>query len=271
MSAIAVAVVGGVALTAASAGLSMANSGSKPSVPNAPSVDLAAEQRKAIAANTANLPAAEVLTGQANLFSQQQITQMMNSVTPGFSGASNLAMGNITSMLKGQLPASVSSSVMRGSAAKGLSLGVGGSGMGRDLVARDLGLTDLQMTQAALTSLESWTSNMAKLYEPGMSNVGSMFITPKDMYQASATNAQNQFSQQWMQNQVDAMPDPTMTALAKGLGGLGSGLTGGLGGIKALNLGSSTTAANNGAGAGFYNLLDKKNSAGSNWTPTWVG
>jgi len=204
--------------------------GSKPTVPNLPVLDLGTEQQKAIGANKAALPGAEALVGQANLFSQDQITQMLKSVIPGFSGMTATATSNIASMLKGEIPEDVSQAAMRADAAKSLGGGYAGSGMHGDLVARDLGLTSLQLTQQGLTSAESWMSGMAKLYEPGMMNVSSMFITPQQQAAFDTEQTQAQFQRSWMQSQISALPDPVMRGMFDSINNLVFGAMGMMGG-----------------------------------------
>ena len=250
MSFIAVGIGVGAAATVASAAVSMSNAGNKPSVPNAPTVDLAAQQQQAIASNQASLPQAEALTGQANLFNQQQITQMLNSVIPNYSGISQSSSANIEAMLKGQIPNADVQSQELGSVAKSFSGGFGGSGMQGNLVARDLGISQLNLSQQGLNSAQSWISSMAKMYEPGMGNVQSMFITPQQQAAQANQNANNTFQQQWMSNQISAMPNPQMTALSGLLGGVGSSMTGGLGGLG---------AAAGGAGGGLNSNLMNNN------------
>jgi hypothetical protein len=180
--------------------------GRKPSVPDLTKLDLGQEAGKSIAANQANLPAAQNLVNQANLFSRDQITQMLQSTIPGYQGMADQSSKLIASELAGKIPDDVSGAVQDSAAARSLGSGTAGSGFSKNLVARDLGLTSLDLTQRGLSSMESWMKTQASLYEPAMINVGSMFISPAQ--QAGFDNEQNlqQFQQQWMTNQISAMP-----------------------------------------------------------------
>lgn len=152
--------------------------GSKAHVPYLQQLDLGTEQGKAISSNQANLPAAENLVSQANIFSTNQINQMLQSVIPGYSGIVSGASGNIQSMLKGEVPTDVAQQIQNSAAARAIGGGYGGSGAHANLVARDLGLTSLDLTQKGISSAQSWISSMASHYEPSMMNVKDMFITP---------------------------------------------------------------------------------------------
>ena len=182
--------------------------GSKPVVPNIPVVSLPTMQQQAIAANQAALPGAKSLASSANLFNIDQINKMLQQSIPGYGDITGNVAKNIQSLTAGQIPGDVQDAVTRGAAGRALSGGYGGTEAGNNLVARDLGLTSLELTQQGLSSAQSWMKTMDSLYAPGMMNLTSMFITPEQQYQATNQQNQQQFQQQWMQNQIDAMPAP---------------------------------------------------------------
>ena len=219
----------GIASNLAGSIIDMINAPSKPTVPALEKLNLGTEAGKAISANQANLPAAEKLAGQANLFSQQQITDMLNRSIPGYSAMTGTASKNIASELKGEIPQDVQDAIQNSSAAKALGGGFGGSGMHGNLVARDLGLTSLSLTQQGLNSFQSWQKTAASMYEPSMMNVQSMFISPEQMYQADNQQNLQQAGQQWLTNQIDAMPDPQLSAISSGLKSFGSSMMAGSG------------------------------------------
>jgi hypothetical protein len=187
--------------------------GTKPIVPKMPTLDLGAEQQKAIGDNTAALPGMERLVGKANQFSRDEITRMLESTIPGYSKMVSSATGTIASEMAGQIPGDVSAAVQDSAAAKALGGGYAGSGAHGDLVARDLGLTSLDLTQKGLSSFEDWTKMSASLYEPSQINVSSMFITPQQTAAFDEQQNENQFQQQWMTNQIRAEPDPTTVGI----------------------------------------------------------
>jgi len=222
--------------------------GEKPSVPKWTSLDLGKEQGKSIANNQANLPAAEALTSSANLFSEQQMNQMLSAVGINVPGMGAEAGANIESMLKGEIPADVSGAVTRSAAAKALGGGYAGSGAAGDLVARDLGLTSLELTQQGLSSLEGWMGAVDKIYAPGMINAASMFISPAQEATFDTQERNMSWEDKWLQAQVHAMPDPrvqgTWDMASSFLGGLSGGL-----------LNTSGSDGGGGGGGGIGGLL----------------
>lgn len=187
--------------------------GSKPSVPTLPSLNLPAEQQKALAANIAAIPGAEEIAGKVDLFNQQQIDQMMERVIPNYKAITGQVSENIGALTRGEIPTDVSEAVQRSDAARAIGGGFAGSEAQKNLVARDLGLTSLDLTQRGMASAESWMRNAAAIYEPGMFNVTSMFISPAQQAQFDVSEREAQFQRQWMQNQINAMPDPTVRGL----------------------------------------------------------
>ena len=187
--------------------------GSKPSVPTLPSLNLPAEQQKALAANIQALPGAEQIAGQVDLFNQQQIDQMLENVIPNYKAITGQVSQNIAALTAGQIPSDVSAAVQQSAASRAVGGGFAGSEAQRNLVARDLGLTSLDLTQRGLASAESWMRTASSIYEPGMFNVSSMFITPAQQASFDVEERNAQFQRQWMQSQISAMPDPTLRGL----------------------------------------------------------
>ena len=217
--------------------------GSVPSLPPWQGLDLGTEQNKAIDNNRAVLPKAEGLVSSANLFSQQQVDQMLQGAIPGFSSMKTSASNDINSMLKGEIPKDVSAQVQNSAAARALGGGFGGSGMHGDLVARDLGLTSLNLTQQGLSSAESWMRTMNSLYAPSQINLSSMFITPEQQAGFDVNERNMAFEHQWLGNQLQAMPDPVWAGVHEDVMGLIKSFLGGGGG-------SALGGMMNGGGAG---------------------
>lgn len=196
-------------------------------MPQLARTSLPQQQQAAISANLAAMPGAKDLVGQANIFSRDQINQMLSSVIPDFQGITATASSNIASMLRGEVPSDVSTAVQNSAAARALGGGYAGSGMGRNLVARDLGLTSLDLTQRGLSSAQSWMTTMNSIYQPSMMNLASMFISPEQMY--ATENEQNiqQFQRQWMQEQINSMPDPVTRGIQDSIAEVGMAFLGG--------------------------------------------
>jgi hypothetical protein len=187
--------------------------GSKPVVPDLPSLSLPVEQQKALAANLAAIPQAEQIAGRVNLFNQQQLDQMLENVIPNYKALTTDISQNISQMAAGQVPTDVQGQIQRSAAARALGGGYAGTEAQKNLVARDLGLTSLDLTQKGLASAESWMRTASSIYEPGMFNVTSMFVSPAQQAGFDVAERQSQFQRQWMQNQISAMPDPTAVGI----------------------------------------------------------
>lgn len=240
--------------------------GSRPVVPTLTPLDLQTEQGAAIRGNQAALPGAESLVGSANRFNIDQINSMLENVMPGFQGMASTASGDISSMLKGEIPADVSAAVQNSAAARSLGTGTAGSGMGRDLVARDLGLTSLDLTNKGITSMEGWMKTAASIYEPNMLNVSSMFVTPGQQAAFDTEERNTQFGQQWLSNQVAAMPNPVAAGITNTVMSLISSIRGG-GSGPGINTatpgggpgGNYDTTSSDGGGVGGFNTMDSYN------------
>ena len=188
--------------------------GSKPVVPSWNPLNLAGEQQTSIANNIASEPGARQLSN----LTTDQLLSMLSKVDPGFSGDSAQIGKNISSMLKGELPADVSRQSESSDAAKALGGGYAGSGASHALVARDLGLNSLQLTREGLSSAESWLGATEKLLAPAMHTYTSMFITPEQQAGFDVNERNSQFAHDYLKNQIGAMPDPSAAA-ALTLGG----------------------------------------------------
>lgn len=233
----------------------------KPKVPTYQPVSAGGSAATAVSANTANLPGIENLSSQYNLFNQQQLTQMLNTAIPGYDQIASKASSNILDELSGKLPADVLATIQSSDASKALAGGFGGSGLASNLTARDLGLTSLNLTQQGLSSAESWTSMMDRMFAPGQFNASSMFISPATQIAVNTSNTENQWGVDWLKNQINAMPNPANAAIAGDLGQIadftGSGilnaLVPGLGNIP--GLGSGGGGMGGGGGNPFSSIM----------------
>jgi hypothetical protein len=139
----------------------------------------------------------------------------------------NQSSKNTASELKGEIPTDVSQALQSSDAAKALTGGFGGSGLSGNMTAKDLGLTSLNLMQQGQSSLESWTSMVDNMFAPGQFNVSSMFVNPQTEFTDTMQNQEQQFSQQWLSNQVESMANPEATGLWSMLSGMGSGMMSG--------------------------------------------
>jgi hypothetical protein len=180
--------------------------GSKPEVPDLPSLDLGTEQQKALAANAAAVPGAEAIATKVDLFNQQQIDKMLSNVIPNYQAIRGNINRNIQSLTAGQIPQDVEEAIARSDAGRSLTGGYGGTASARNLQARDLGLTSLDLTQRGMDSAENWMKLATAIYQPGQFNVASMFVSPAQQASFDVEERNSQFQRQWMSNQIAAMP-----------------------------------------------------------------
>jgi hypothetical protein len=204
--------------------------GQTPAVPKWNPITATGAQADAVSGNQAAMPGLENLASGVDTFNEQQLMQLFNSVMPGFTAATTTAGANIESELSGKIPTDVSEAVQSSDAAKALTGGFGGSGLSGNLTARDLGITSLDLTGQGLSSLESWSSMIDKMFAPGQFNVSSMFIDPQTEFTDEFQNQEAAFSAQWLKNQVGAMPSPQAAGMYKMTSGIVSGLMGGMSG-----------------------------------------
>jgi hypothetical protein len=200
--------------------------GTKPKVPVWNNITLPQEQSAAISQNASSLPSNEALASGVDTFNQNQLTTMLNSIIPNFTGSSNQLGLNINNELQGKLPADVQSQLQESDAAQALTGGFGGSGLAGNLTARDLGISSLNLMQTGQSELENWSSQIDQMFAPGEFNVSSMFVDPQQEFQDTFQNQSMQWGQQWLASQVSAMPKPQAAGLEKAISGLGTSVLG---------------------------------------------
>lgn len=176
----------------------------KPDVPEFKPVDSGAEGAAAITANRSNFAGIKELAGQTNDFSQEQLMKALRGVVPDADKILGKASENTYSLLRGELPDDVESSVNRSSAAKAFSGGYGGSGAAKNLTLRDLGLTSFQATQQGLSNAAMWLQTARQTMVAPQFDVTSMFISPQMQVENTWRNRQAEFNRNFMQNQLDA-------------------------------------------------------------------
>lgn len=204
--------------------------GSKPTVPALKPIDIGQIQQQTITQNQAALPGAEKLATDVNTFNQQQLLALMAAATPDFAGIQKNIGENLASMTAGEIPQDVQDAIQRSAAARALGGGYGGSGMHGALVARDLGLTSLQLTQQGLASAEKWMSFTRSALVPEQFNVSSMFFTPQQQLGFATSERNTQFAHDWLQSQIQAMPDPVLSGINAEIMSLLQSYVGSLGG-----------------------------------------
>lgn len=186
-----------------------------PKVPAAPVVDPAAATLANAKGNLAALPTLEQVAQGVDSFNIGQRQSALAKTIPGYSGLLSQYTGNLSSELAGQVPSGVANQVATSDAAKALAGGYSGSGMQGALTARDLGLTSLQFEQQGQQQFPGFLNTMANVAIPQPFNVASGMMTPHDTLSGMQFNANNQFSRDWLQNQLTALGSPMDQALGQ--------------------------------------------------------
>lgn len=256
--------------------------GDKPVVPDFPTVNTSDEIGKALSANLANFGSASNLASKTNKFNFDEIQKMLRESIPQYDEMMKSGSSVIASELKGEIPADVAAQITRSGAVKALTGGFAGSGMHGNLLAKDLGLGSLEIMNRGIGAAERWIAS-ARSTIPQF-NVASMFISPAQQIAVTSANNENTFRRQWLSNRIDAMPDPTMAAIGRGIeiesqqiaqlassalgsvGGMMGGGGGGGGGGKSGGYNMQSYGAENGtigspgvSGGGFYDYNPGQN------------
>src|SRR6478736_1063672 len=177
------------------AGLFLGGSKAK-AAPVAPPIDLTAEQKKAIAGNTANEGDIESLLSQANTFNQDQNIGLMEKAMPGYTQLSKQLTQTASDKLAHpyDVPADVTANIQRLAAEKGISAGTKGEFNDFSLL-RDFGINSLQYGQSNIQQAHGITGLLASI-APKVNPLSplSFYVTPGQQAQVAAGNTSAQQS-----------------------------------------------------------------------------
>lgn len=193
---------------------------SKPEVPGAPNVNAQVAQGQATAGNQAALPGLEELASATNQFNVGQRQSMLNQAIPGYGGLTGQGSNVLSSWLSGNLSPDVASAVRRNAGSRAFAGGYGGSGMGENLTARDLGLTSTDLQKQGLQQLNPFVATTGQLGMPQQFLPQSQYVTTPEQIGINQWNETNRFGHDWLQNQLNALPDPATAAIARDVGGM---------------------------------------------------
>lgn len=193
---------------------------SKPKVPQAPNVNPQIAQSQSIAGNTASLPALENQADQVNAFNVGQRRKMLSGAIPGYDNLTGAESGVLGDWLSGNLSPDVASAVRRNANARAYAGGYGGSGMADNLTARDLGLTSLDLQKMGVSGTNQYASTIGQLAMPRQFDPTMAFLSPQEQIAAMQWNENNRYGRDWLQNQLNSIPDPATAAIAKDVGGM---------------------------------------------------
>lgn len=196
--------------------------GGFPTIPDAPTpafVDPSQSQLDSVHGNQQALPSLETLGEGVNSYNLQQRAKALGAI-PGFTDISTTGSNLLDSQLHGELPSDVTSQVNRRANAKAYAGGYGGTGSGDNLSARDLGLTSLDLTRQGQAAAPSWLSMLNSIAVPPQFDVQSGFLSPTQRIASDQWNETNRFNTQWLQNQLNSIPDPETAAIAGDVGAI---------------------------------------------------
>lgn len=181
---------------AAGAGLGLAGSlmKKKPKIPTYKKVNQTQEQEAGIAANLASFDKAKQLADQTAAADQDRLESVLSRTMPNYKDMLSGAGSAVQNMISGKLATEDQAMYMRQSAERGGTLGISGSGAGRNLTARDLGLSSLQMTQAGLGAFNQLSSNVRQNYTVNPMSTSAMYVSPSQ--RISNAIQENQYAHQ---------------------------------------------------------------------------
>jgi len=209
--------------------------GKKVRIPAFQRVDPTGEQAAAIAGNLANFEQGAELARKTSMADQSTLEAMLRRAIPGYDNIIKGQSALIQSRLSGELPSDVSRAVSQSAAGRAMGMGIGGSGLGRNLTARDLGITSMDIQNQGFTQALNFIQSQRSAGMVNPMSVSSMFVTPQQRMEMQFAQNQAEFQRNLMQAQVAAQPDPMMAAIGgsfSNIGGmlLGGAMGGGMGG-----------------------------------------
>lgn len=194
--------------------------GDKPEIPEPRTVDPYATQLSTIRGNIKALPEVAALGREVNFINQRERNRMLRSIFPEMDRLQGLATSNYGRYLEGALTPAEEALIRRNVAGRALALGTG-----PDIQKSwELGslLGTLSERQGAATA--GYPSFMANLVAPrttGEFNVTSQFPEYGQVLSALTGQAQAGTQRDWYQSQINAAPDPALSALGSSISGIG--------------------------------------------------
>lgn len=188
--------------------------GDKPDVPAFKGIDITEQMRLAISGNQANLPGATKLANETTAANLANITRMFQSI-PGFDKLSKAITDDASAgpLISQELADYIQNST----AANALGRGVAGGGFQRNLFKTGLIREGIAETNRRLGAAERWISGMAAFYQPAAYNIGSMFVSPQFRIESETRDRDFKFQRDVYKSQIDAAPDPTLSAIGGAL------------------------------------------------------
>lgn len=232
--------------------------GKKPKVPPLPVIQPGEIQAQTAAENLAVVPGAEKIGSAVDQYNFAQLAKALEFFSPG---ALPKLQSTLAAQLSGELAPEDTSAIIRNATAAGFGKGIGGTGIGRNLVLRDLGLSVESQKQLGF-------KNLMGLYQAGPKpfDVTSMFFTPQQRVNFAMVDRTERFNRDLLAAQIKAAPDPATAALGREIdrffntvagfgmmaagGAMGGGGTAGAGNVQAQSAASAGFSGTNLGGLG---------------------
>lgn len=187
----------------------------KPKVPAAPHVDPATAAADASAIEKSQVPALADLTSKFDQISSDQLSKAIDQFLPGYKETQAQSLASIKDMIAGTQPG-FDEYANRISAEAGVAQGTGPGGSfstGRNI---DIGFTQRQqLINQGLSRFDQWVQASLK---PQLHDFSQLLWTPQQQVALQQWNEENRYGQQWLQNQINAIPPGWQQALNQTLG-----------------------------------------------------
>lgn len=216
------AIAAAVVAAGASAGGAYLSSRKKTDIPEWNPMDIGGEAAKALASNETNFAGSAALTSKANAYNQDEVLKMLRRIIPGFDEIMSKASKEYSSGIEGKLSESAVHQIRQEAATYGQKSGTYGSQFSNLRELRNYGLNVEAKINNSLNSFQSWTRNMASMFQPGMTSIASSFISPEAWIKQKQSDKENAWRVSMGQAIEDSRPSAGATAAASGLGTLGS-------------------------------------------------
>lgn len=217
--------------------------GDKPDVPPFVPVNVGTAQDEALTTNLNNMQDMAALASTTNRLSGEETLKQLERMAPGFSSMVAQQRKIVESQLRGEIPEDVARQITKYNAGKAVAGGVSN-------LPYSMGMTSYQIMQQGLNAADRWlgrAQSMAPTFD-----FSRMFVTPQMTLGAQQFNSQQQWDQQWLQNQINAMPsgaDKFFGSFFNSMGGMGSNM---LGGYMGASMYKSMFPGGAGAGGGGW-------------------
>ena len=245
-----------------------------PDAPPAPNVNTSSTLKRLASANAGALPEFENIAGDVNTFNVGQRGQMVRSAIPSFDAITGAESGVLNDWLAGRLSPSLVSQVRRNAASRAFEGGYGGTGFADNLEARDLGLSSLDLQGRGAQLAPGYLNTIAGITLPQQVSPSAFFLSPAQQLNTDQFNEEARYGRDWLQNQLDSIPDPYKAAIASDVGGIadvvGTAALTALGGVGGGAIGGAAGATAGSSLGGKIGGSSSGSSLGLDWLDAFI-